>query len=208
MTARLLAFCLAVASICLPRAVVGAPIVFEHSGVGSGRLGSRNFSQLSFTITAIGNTSNRTTETGSDPSWPAYPIYHTPHELAAISIAGIGEFVFFTPTETFVTSDGIVGFKRAGRLAGDLFVGPYFVSDLAGWVMLSGTAEVSGVGQLLQWDPARYGSVDTTGGQLIMSSSFTVPTRFRATIIPEPSTLAICAIATLIAVTGRIKTRL
>ncbi|QDT75901.1 hypothetical protein I41_51460 [Lacipirellula limnantheis] len=209
MPALLLAFLVAVATVCVPRTVVGATIVFEHSGVGSGTLGSRRFFELPFTITAVGNTSNRTIETGSDPSWPGFPIYHTPHELAAIAIAGLGEFVFFTPTETFVDSNGLVGFKRASLRGFDLFVGPYGVSELAGWAMLSGTTEVSGIGELDYWQATRYGSVDTKGGPLqFHNSSRTVPTRFRATIIPEPSTLVLCAIATLIAATQRTTIRL
>lgn len=44
--ALLLAFLVAVATVCVPRTVVGATIVFEHSGVGSGTLGSRRFSSL------------------------------------------------------------------------------------------------------------------------------------------------------------------
>ena len=178
MTARLFAFFLAVASIYLPHSVMGAPILFEHWGEGTGTLGGVNFSGP-FKITAIGDTNNREYA-------PFDPVVWINHTSAKIQILGWGEFQFTTPTRTFSHfGKGSVGFSRAIGDGSDLFDGPLDHPPLQGWMMGTSTPEQIGNGMLIQWTSVPM--ISTSSGQLIMNTDFSVASRFRATVVPEPS---------------------
>ena len=58
-----------------------APITFTHSGTGSGAVGSLNFTNADFVITAVGNTDNR--ESFAFGASIA-------HDTASIDITGVG----------------------------------------------------------------------------------------------------------------------
>lgn len=127
-------------------------LTYTHSGTGSGSIGGTNFSSANFIITMQVDGVNLQTSPG----------YYIDHTSVSIDITGVGSYTFITPTRTFVTSGGLVGFSRAGASGLDLFNGPSG-SALAGWGMLTPVGPVVGNGGLLQWSNS---PVDTSGGVL------------------------------------------
>jgi len=156
----------------------GAGITFTHSGVGSGSIGGVPFANASFSITELGDTSNRLSFAGG---------FSIDDMSATILISGVGLFHFVTPTRTFVNTNlSLVGFSRATIFGTDLFNGPT-AGAFASWDMLSPIGPITGSGQLLAWS---FSPVTTDGGTLIFNNS-TPSATFQATVIPEPSTLAL-----------------
>lgn len=163
----------------------GASITFSHTGVGSGSIGSIEFSERAFTLTAVGDTSTRVT---LNPNAFGYAIDHV---SAAITISGVGNFTLVSPTRTFVNNEySLVGLARAGATQSDLFNGPTNPS-LGSWNMLSSIGPVNGSGFLLQWD--NFPLVMTDGGILNFQSGSTVVT-FQAVVVPEPGCAALLII--------------
>jgi hypothetical protein len=152
-----------------------APIVFTHSGTGSGFIGGLSFSDSAFTITAVGDTSAVTGFFGG---------YFINHTSASISIEGAGDFHFTSSTRTFVNNHlALVGFSRAGMEGLDLFNGP---TDPAfgSWTMLTDIGPMTGDGYLVQW--GAYESVLTDHGTLRFNERGS-PVTFRAPLVPEPA---------------------
>ena len=168
-----------------------APITFIYSGFGSGSLAGTAFGGTDFTISAVGDTSNKVSCGGACAS--------IAHNSASITIAGVGTFDFTTGTRTFF-SDGanIAGFSRSGVPALDLLnTTPPPLLD--GWDMVSSIGPVSMVSSLLQWD-SPFPSVFTNGGQLIFTDGRNDST-FQAIVgpgvVPEPASLALASLALL-----------
>ncbi|MEX0938525.1 MAG: PEP-CTERM sorting domain-containing protein [Pirellulales bacterium] len=160
---------------------VAAPIVFVHGGSGSGSIGEIPFPDADFTITAVGDTENREDHGAG---------YFIDHDMASISIDGVGTFDFLSPTRTFVNNDlSLAGFSRASVSGLDLFNGPTDAA-LATWEMLDDIGPLTGLGNLAQWDDS---DVLTTGGVLFFDPSESFAT-FQATVVPEPSTFWMVAI--------------
>lgn len=163
---------------------LAVPITFTHQGTGafSGSIAGTPFTTTSFTITAAGDTVNRQAFAGG---------FFIDHGSASISITGVGNFNFITPTRTFVNNNvQVVGFSRAGSGGTDLFNGP-FSPQFAIWDMLSSIGPVPGTGSLLQWTNS---PVLTNGGQLIFNDSqgtaiFTATTGTGQ--VPEPASLTL-----------------
>ena len=160
------------------------PITFTHQGTGSGTIAGNPFTNAMFTITALGDTNNRVSHSGGA---------FINHDTVSISITGVGNFLFTTPTRTFVNhSARLVGFSRASSPALDLFNGPTN-PIFSTYNMLTSIGPVTGTGQLLQWaaPPPFLLPVLTTDGQLVFNNAATTAT-FTATVgqvIPEPTTL-------------------
>ena len=152
------------------------PIIFTHSGSGSGSIDSIGFTTTDFTITATGDTGSR----GSFSEG-----FFIPHITASIDITGVGIFDFITATETFVNnSDGGVGFT--GASLGDLFNGP-LNSSFTTWNMLSSIGPLSGnTGLLIQWFTW---DINTTGGILRFNDQPDISATFQAQVVPEPTTM-------------------
>jgi hypothetical protein len=160
------------------------PISFTHEGIGSGTLGSTSFSDAEFTITAQGDTMNRSLI--SSP----YIGFYIEHDSASIFIASLGTFDFITDTRTFVNNTfGGVGFSRAGATGADLFDGPSNSGAFGSWDMLSSIGPITGSGGLEQWT-SPYPDVITNAGVLVFKGGSS-PATFQATIapVPEPSTM-------------------
>ena len=162
------------------------PITFVHQGMGSGSVGGATFVNAAFTITAFGDTANRSSFGNA---------YFIDHSSASITIVGLGTFSFTSGTRTFVnTFVGTVGVSRAGWDGTDLFTGPYN-SACASWDMLSSIGPIVGTANLAWWS-APQDAVLTTGGQLLFSDSVG-PTTFTATVgtVPEPASLTLLGLS-------------
>ena len=158
----------------------GVGITFTHSGIGSGSVGAVPFTNASFSISELADTSSRLSFAGG---------YSIDDISATISISGLGLFHFTTPTRTFVNNNlSLVGFSRATIFGTDLFDGPTD-SLFASWDMLSTIGPITGPGRLLAWS---FSPVMTDGGTLIFNNS-TPNATFQATLIPEPAVVGLFA---------------
>jgi PEP-CTERM motif len=169
------------------------PIEFSHhaaaNGTGTGSLAGVPFGGVGFEITAKGDTNQR--QMYGDG-------YFIDHISASISIPSVGNFVFITPTRTFVnTTTGEVGFSRAGASGADLYQGPTD-DDFKAWDMLTSIGPINGngEGELLQWADI---AVVTSGGVLVFDDD-TRNAQFRARVngavaVPEPGVLALLGLA-------------
>jgi len=179
-------FCIAFA-VCasLGNTAAADVITFSHEGIGgSGTLNGVPFGPADFTITAIGDTSNRVSTVSG---------YSIDHDSASVSIAGLGSFDFLVNTRTFVNNNTWrVGFSRAGS-AGDLFNGPQDNATFSAWDMTSSVGPISGTGFTFQWG---FGDIQTTGGVLIFDD-LQLPNAFSA-VIPSPSSVALLSPAGLV----------
>lgn len=160
---------------------VAETIIFTHRGTGAyGSIGGNPFYNVTFTITAIGDTTNRVQRSDN--------VYSIDHDFASILIEGfgaVGEFNFITPTRTFCNRGtgygGTVGFSRAS--GSDLFNGPRGLPALANWDMLTSIGPISAQnGELIQWSSP----VTTDGGILFFETDTSVPVTFEAVVVPEP----------------------
>ena len=198
----LAAACCAVAFSASPASAV--PIIFIHDGVGSGSLAGVPFAATPFTITAIGDTSNRLSIMAG--------VFAIPHDAVTIDIAGVGMMTFLDGTRTFVVNavEG-VGFSSAS--GPDLFDGP-FDPAFATWDMLSSVGPVSGNGALMQWGSG----VQTNLGLLAFDndvdfddfSKWDVPTTFQAIVasvapVPVPGAALLGVLG--VALTARLRRR-
>lgn len=159
-------------------------ITYTHTGSGSGTLNGVTFgaiAPLNFTITAVGDTDDVVSFSGSDG-------FYINNISAFIHIDTLGSFDFTTATRFFVYNPSkIIGFSLAGEEGADLFNGP---STVDYWDMTSSIDPISGTAELLQWSRQE---VDTTGGILAFNSSYGVASTFSATVaaVPEPSSYAV-----------------
>jgi hypothetical protein len=165
--------------------VQSSTITSTFLGRGSGTLAGVAFGPSDFTITAVGDTSNRVSLAHG---------YCIGSDTASITIASLGTYTFTTPTmvwDNFAATG--VGFARGNGV--DLMqVGPDPV--FASWGMLTCVGPVSvGTGRLLQWSGTvrEYGGdVVTSGGALFFTSATNIAATYSATVVPEPySVLAI-----------------
>ena len=163
-----------VALVALSGNAIAAPIVFVHTGQGSGTIDETPFSDADFTITAMGATENRQV-LGS--------AFFIEHDSASIEISGLGILNFVTGTLTFVNqSSPIVGFSRLS--GSDLYNGPTNAA-FATWDMLSSIGPFNGTANLLQWT---LSPVVTDAGVLVFTSGSSDAT-FEATVVPEPASM-------------------
>jgi hypothetical protein len=152
------------------------PITYIDTGTGSGTIGATSFFFTRFTIRATGDTTAR------QPFSQGFSIANI---SADITIEGLGDFTFVTPTRFFVNQVG----KRVGfaRITGsDLYDGPTN-AQFGTWDMLTSIGPISGNGQL----NGPSSPIITSGGVLAFDISFTgfSATTFQATVVPEPGTL-------------------
>jgi PEP-CTERM motif len=186
----LTARCLAAAAAFCSASVFAAPITFIYTGFGAGSLAGNNFNASAFTITAIGDTTNK----ASCGSLCEY----IEHDSASITVTGLGTFSFSTATRTFFSDDSdTAGLSRAGLNGLDLFYSPQSAL-LDGWDLASSIGPISGVSQLLQW--ANFDDVVTSGGTLVFETS-TNDSSFQAIVdpgtVPEPTSAALVGLALL-----------
>jgi hypothetical protein len=155
------------------------PITYIDTGRGSGTIGATSFTLARFTIRATGDTSARQPFSGG---------FSIANISADITIEGLDDFTFVTPTRFFVNQVSmIVGFARIN--GSDLWDGP-LNAQFGTWDMLTSIGPISGNGALNQWTSP---PVITSGGLLAFNTGGSSAT-FQATVgsatpIPEPGTL-------------------
>lgn len=162
-----------------PVSARAVPITYVYEGTGSGTLGEGSFSEASFTISALADTDNIT-------AWQATNRQNT-HQSTTITIAGLGTHEILSPSHTWHQDQG------DGGLGADL--GP-------NWITFSGGLEFgtewffyaldTSIGPLVEDDPlnvVQFAGVSTTAGSLSFFAIDSVS--FTATVIPEPSSLAL-----------------
>jgi len=172
------------------------PITFTYQGTATGSLGGTGFINTAFTITANGNTANRI------QSQVGFTIVH---DSVAITLTGLGTFIFITPTQTAVNN--ISAFVVFGTPSPPLALlvsstNPVFST----WDMLSSIGPVAGTGTAQQWTLTH---VLTSGGRLVFDSGQAVPGTFTATVtapVPEPATL-VMALSGLAGLAGVLRRR-
>ena len=141
------------------------------------------FPDSDFTITAVGDTTNRMT------SQPVQNMYTIPDDCAWITIQGLGTYVFLTSTSTFVNLDDPAigfGFTSQAQYEGDLYnIWP--APGANNWDMLSSFGPIScTTGTLLQW---QHSDINTSGGTLVFADQENVSCTFVAQVVPEPSSV-------------------
>ncbi|MGP1310132.1 MAG: hypothetical protein ACTS27_08045 [Phycisphaerales bacterium] len=174
---RISLFVMATAGACTPAAAIGAQIVYTHASSAIGTLDGEALNggaEVDFVISAVANT-EAIQQADADT-------LYVDHISASISIEGIGEFDFLTPTRTFTSSGVIVGFGHAGVDGLDLLNGPQ-VAVFNDWALDTDIGPVGGVGGVFQWEVA---PVMTTGGVLAFLDGGDFVT-FTARVIPAPS---------------------
>ena len=150
------------------------PILFIHTGSGSGSLDGVSFDNAAFTITSYADTDDR------DSYSAGYFIHHL---SSMIEIEGVGVLNLVTATRTFVNNNSsIVGYSRSS--GADLFNGPVNAAFNV-WDMLSSIGPIFGNASLLQWT---LSDVVTDQGVLIFDSGSSNAS-FQAITIPTPHAL-------------------
>jgi hypothetical protein len=98
---------------------IAAPITITYTSVGSGSIGSTPFTNDSFTITELLDTTARVPLTNGSIG------FSINDESASIAIAGVGDFTFTTPTRSFVNNTvDTEGYSRLVGGGGDLLYAP------------------------------------------------------------------------------------
>ena len=162
-------------------------LTITYTSVGTGSVGSTAFTNDSFTITELLDTTNRQSFTGG---------YFIDDTSASIAIAGIGTFGFTTPTRSFV-NDISEGFSRATYAGNDLLDAPDN-SAFSTWDMTTSIGPFTGPGAIFQW---AVSPVLTTGGTLVFDTDVDATVTFQAvagaTSTPEPGSLAFIGLGLL-----------
>jgi hypothetical protein len=153
------------------------------TATGSGDLGGVPFSGASFTISTTGDTTTReTVEPG---------IFSVENLTASISITGLGNATFVTPTRIFNNQGGsVAGFSRARSIGGQDILNVEGAA-FSTWNMFTGVGPVfdAALHPLDQAD-----GLDTTAGTL----NFTAYSAGTFTaVVPEPAALATVALGLL-----------
>lgn len=174
-------------------ASIAEPIQIIYEGRGAGSIDGQAFAETDLIVTALADTSSRQTA----PGLPE--VFILENDSVQISIDGVGDFSFLTGTQTFV-NPGFSGPESAvAGIIGATGEGDLFYSSksplFASWDMLSSIGPVTGTGNLPAWVLA---DVNTSGGVLVLDGNATVLSNFTATIIPEPGTMGLAAVAILI----------
>lgn len=173
------------------------PVIFSHSGTGSGSIGGVTFSSAEFRITAHADTSNVQNDAFNTG-------LYINHDFSSIHIAGVGEFNFVSGTRTFVNNiSGDVGFSRAtipGKIVSgvDLFNGPLGSDDFYSWDMLSSINKSANNGELFYWESNIFvpalSPVITSGGVLVFNDETDIAVTFSAVVVPTPSSAILLVI--------------
>ena len=171
-------------------------VTVTFQGVADGSVGATSFTGRAFTIFAQGEADGRQLRTGGG--------FELMHDMAFIAIDGVGSFMFFTATKTFVDASSNIGFARSTS-AFSLLKGDFGPTAAAGWDMESSisTTGSSGAAQFGTWTSPSF-SVMTSGGALSMRSG-TSPGQvtFSAFAIPAPGSAALLGAAALIGMRRR-----
>lgn len=160
--------------LCATQSASAIIVNITHAGTASGTLGGVAFTSRAFTITAVADSANRMDVPNA---------YLLPHTSAHVSLAGLGEFDFLSPTLSAAlvgNGSGQVGFGTAQFALIDGPAGP----DFATYDFLTDIGPITAGGQILQWSRA---NLNTTGGVLIFNNASATPITYQGDAVPAPA---------------------
>lgn len=188
-------------ALCFPlitaASAVAAPVLYTFSGVASGRADGSSFSQASFVVEVEADTNDVVaidlSGIGSDDIF-----FAVQSQQASFSIATVGSGLFTADTLILVNQTaGVIGFAR-----GLITDPPSPVQDIFGlfddffdsYDLRSSAGPITVPSPQV---PSALGGINSTLG-LILFTSMDGPATFQATVIPEPSSLALVALPALL----------
>ena len=151
------------------------PITFTITAVGSGSLGANAFTNASFTIAAVADTS-------AVRPGPVPGVFEIPNSLVTVSVAGL-------PTATFTIPINVVdnqGLSRAGFGAPTLGTGLLTVNNPA-FATYGLTAPIGPLAGTPFFSPGV--AFATTGGNFTLTA--VTGATFQASPVPEPATMVL-----------------
>lgn len=182
--ARSLRGAVAVSSLFVAGLATAGPITYTFSTIASGSLGAISFLDRALTITAFGDTANVTALTGQiDRNNPV---------SAQVSVSGIGDGTF-TSTIGVVVNRGIPGFGISDFALNRAVLFSLGPVELSTYDLLTALSPVAGsasfnTGQAFATSAGSF--VLQRSGQVTASAAL-------GQTVPEPSSLALAAIAAL-----------
>lgn len=168
-------------------------ITYTQTTTGTVSLGGVSYVNVALTFTQTADTANITASPG---------LYQVPNLTSTVTIPGLGELKFTSPTTTFIVGGLYAGVGRSsdGRpILASLSPPAFFGYDLS---MPIGPV----LGSAL-FDPAS--SFETDRGTLTILSALpvTYQARLGSIAVPEPSSLGLCAVASLGGLVGWVRRR-
>ncbi|MEW4570599.1 PEP-CTERM sorting domain-containing protein [Tautonia sp. JC769] len=189
-------------ALCLPliaaASVVAEPVKYTFSGVASGRADGSAFSQSSFLVEVLADTDDvvpiNLTVSGQD-----FVIFAVQSQQASFSIDTVGSGMFTTDTLVFVNQTvGTAGFSQGTPTLPPTGQDVFALANgfFASYDLRSSTGLIPDPSPQV---PATLEAIESTLG-LILFTSLDGPATFQATVVPEPSSLALVGLPALIGV--------
>jgi hypothetical protein len=171
-------FIISIVSAALCQTATASPATYTLSGTGTGILGADPFSDASFSITTVADTSGITESLG---------VFSLSNSIATLFVSGVGTATFTVPTMIVDNTAGVAGVSAPNQnkaILGDSN------AAFSSYDLSSSLSPVSGSPLL---NP-NTGFGTTAGDFSLTSVSFV---SFQAEVVPEPSVFALFGLASL-----------